>query len=70
MSGTSNPPPVILWFRRDLRLADHPALAAALETGAPVLPLFGLDRETASGWGREEAGHRFETVGPGAVLIL
>jgi deoxyribodipyrimidine photo-lyase len=36
--------PVILWFRRDLRLADHPALvaavAAAKERGAPLLPIF------------------------------
>ena len=36
--------PVLLWFRRDLRLADHPALAAAVaaaeERGAPLLPLF------------------------------
>jgi deoxyribodipyrimidine photo-lyase len=35
--------PVILWFRRDLRLADQPALAAAVDTGAPVIPLFILD---------------------------
>ena len=37
-------PPVILWFRRDIRLADHPALvaaaAAAKERGAPLLPIF------------------------------
>ncbi|OYU72709.1 MAG: hypothetical protein CFE32_22960, partial [Alphaproteobacteria bacterium PA3] len=30
--------PVILWFRRDLRLADQPALAAAVASGAPVIP--------------------------------
>lgn len=30
----------ICWFRRDLRLADNPALCAALETGLPVLPIF------------------------------
>ncbi len=35
--------PVIVWFRRDLRLADNPALAAAAARGAPVLPLFILD---------------------------
>ncbi len=35
--------PVIIWFRRDLRLADNPALAAAVETGAPVIPLYLLD---------------------------
>ena len=43
----------VLWFRRDLRLSDHPALHTAARLGA-VLPLFVLDRnllfhpETAS----------------------
>ena len=32
----------IMWFRRDLRLRDHPALRAAHGDG-PVLPLFVLD---------------------------
>ncbi|MCE5229350.1 DNA photolyase family protein [bacterium] len=32
--------PVIVWFRRDLRLADNPALAAAVTLKAPVLPVF------------------------------
>ena len=32
--------PVIVWFRRDLRLADNPALAAAASAPAePALPL-------------------------------
>jgi deoxyribodipyrimidine photo-lyase len=39
--------PVIVWFRQDLRLADNPALAAAVETGAPVLPIYILDDENA-----------------------
>lgn len=30
----------ILWFKRDLRAADHPALAQAARIGAPVLPLY------------------------------
>lgn len=38
--------PLILWFRRDLRLTDHPMLEAALETGRPLVPLFILDPET------------------------
>lgn len=38
-------PPVLLSFRRDLRLADHPALHAAREAG-PVIPVFVLDPET------------------------
>ncbi len=32
--------PIIMWFRRDLRLSDHPALTAAVESGRPVIPLF------------------------------
>jgi deoxyribodipyrimidine photo-lyase len=36
-------PPAILWFRRDLRLADHPALVSAVEAGGDVVPLFVLD---------------------------
>lgn len=35
--------PVILWFRRDLRLQDNPALNRAIEAGCPVLPVFILD---------------------------
>jgi deoxyribodipyrimidine photolyase len=35
-------PPAIMWFHRDLRLSDHPALLAAADAGE-VLPLFVLD---------------------------
>jgi deoxyribodipyrimidine photo-lyase len=38
--------PLILWFRRDLRLDDNPMLAAAAATGRPVVPVFILDPET------------------------
>lgn len=41
--------PSILWFRRDLRLDDNPALAAAVARGAPVLPLFILDPQEEIG---------------------
>jgi deoxyribodipyrimidine photo-lyase len=34
---------VVMWFRRDLRLADNPALGAAAATGLPVVPLFVVD---------------------------
>lgn len=37
--------PVILWFRRDLRLADQAAVLAAAEAG-PVIPVYVLDDET------------------------
>ncbi|NNE58536.1 MAG: deoxyribodipyrimidine photo-lyase [Hellea sp.] len=36
--------PIIVWFRRDLRTADNPALFEAAKTGAPILPLF-IDEE-------------------------
>jgi deoxyribodipyrimidine photo-lyase len=32
--------PTLVWFRQDLRLADHPALQAAIARGAPVVPVF------------------------------
>jgi deoxyribodipyrimidine photo-lyase len=38
--------PLILWFRRDLRLADQPMLAQAVASGRAVLPVFILDPET------------------------
>ncbi|MDN5765013.1 MAG: DNA photolyase family protein [Humibacillus sp.] len=33
----------VLWFRRDLRLGDHPALLAAVAAGTTVLPVFVID---------------------------
>src|SRR5215472_3645874 len=41
----TNPPdpPIIVWFRDDLRLSDHPALHAAAKAAAPVICLFVLD---------------------------
>jgi deoxyribodipyrimidine photo-lyase len=39
-------PTTLLWFRRDLRLGDHPALLAALDAAGPsgdVLPVFVVD---------------------------
>ncbi len=44
MSGT------LLWFRQDLRLQDNPALRAALDRGAPVIPVFVLDDAAERGW--------------------
>lgn len=37
MTETSNDPPAIVWFRWDLRLADHEALAAAERSGRGLL---------------------------------
>jgi deoxyribodipyrimidine photo-lyase len=33
----------VLWFRRDLRVSDHPALLEAARDGSRVLPLFVVD---------------------------
>ena len=41
---------ILLWLRRDFRLADHPALAAAAASGRPVIPVFVLD-PVAEVWG-------------------
>ncbi len=40
---TSSPEAAIWWLRRDFRLADNPALRAAIDDGEAVLPLFVLD---------------------------
>ena len=43
-------PATLLWFGRDLRLADNPALAAALARGGPLIPIFLLDDAEAGAW--------------------
>jgi deoxyribodipyrimidine photo-lyase len=45
-----NDRPAIVWFRRDLRLSDHAALAAAVASNHPVLPVFVLDDDKAGAW--------------------
>lgn len=37
--------PLIVWFRRDLRLSDHPMLAQAVASGRPLIPLFICDAQ-------------------------
>ena len=43
-------PPALVWFRRDLRLDDNPALTAAVDRGGPVVALYVLDDEDAGDW--------------------
>jgi len=45
-----SPAPVLLWFRKDLRLADNAALAAALAHGGPIVPVFILDETGEGRW--------------------
>ena len=42
--------PLILWFRDDLRLADHAPLRAAAAKGVPLIAVFILDDATAGKW--------------------
>jgi deoxyribodipyrimidine photo-lyase len=37
-----------MWFRRDLRVNDHPAFLAAIESAETVIPLFILDKQQIS----------------------
>ncbi|BDO41570.1 deoxyribodipyrimidine photo-lyase [Cellulomonas sp. NTE-D12] len=48
--------PTVLWFRRDLRLADHPALLAATRDGEPVVPLFVVDPRLVAAAGAPRLG--------------
>ena len=69
--------PIILWFRRDLRLGDHPALAAAVATGRPIVPLF-IHDEVVEGQGaapKMRLGFSVEALdrslhGTGSRLVL
>src|SRR4051812_48854029 len=74
---TPSAPPIIVWFRDDLRLSDHPALHAAAKaaatTGAPVICLYVLDDAPggrraprgAGGW-RTRCGRSAPTLPPAA----
>ncbi|MGE2835747.1 cryptochrome/photolyase family protein [Mycobacterium sp. SMC-4] len=68
--------PAVLWFRRDLRLSDHPALLAAAETDGEVLACYVLDpRLTASAGARRlrylhDALAELRTALGGRLLIL
>ena len=70
----------IVWFRDDLRLADHPALRAALERGGPVVLLYLLDEISpgirplggATRWWLHHslAAHAAEIARLGGTLVL
>ena len=42
--------PVLVWFRQDLRLRDHPALSAAAAGGRPVIPAYVHSPEEEGEW--------------------
>ncbi len=68
--------PCLLWFRRDLRLGDHPALlAAAREGGGAVLGLFVLDDRLLAGAGPTRRAYLAATLrsldeSMGGALVL
>ncbi len=74
----NNNKPVIVWFRQDLRLCDNPALDAALDMGAPILPVYILDDENAgrhalggaSRWWLHESLTKLDADLDGGLLCL
>ncbi|MBF9029736.1 deoxyribodipyrimidine photo-lyase [Rhodobacterales bacterium HKCCE3408] len=69
--------PVIWWIRRDFRLAENPALTAAVESGVPVIPVFLFDEaleelKTAPAWrtglGLEVLAGALEAAGSRLIL--
>jgi deoxyribodipyrimidine photo-lyase len=61
------PSRAVVWFRRDLRLADHPALLAALEAADQVVPVFVVDRALLGG---RPSGPNRRAFLHGALLAL
>ncbi len=72
--------PVIVWFRDDLRTLDHPALHAAVASGAPVIAVYVLDEHgdgvrapgAAARWWLHHslAAHREQLAELGIPLVL
>jgi deoxyribodipyrimidine photo-lyase len=57
--------PVILWFRRNLRLHDNPALCAAADSGRPVVPVYISDELDAGGASRWWLHHSLRALDAG-----
>lgn len=53
---TQSSRPVIVWFRDDLRLSDHPALHEASKSGAPVICLYLFDEASRAAHLRQPGG--------------
>jgi deoxyribodipyrimidine photo-lyase len=68
--------PTLVWFRRDLRLSDHPALTTACKAG-PIIPVFIHDDSVGQlgaapkwrlGLGLEAFGASLEEAGSRLIL--
>ena len=46
---SSVPAPVLVWFRRDMRVGDNPALTAAAQSGRPIIPVYVHDEGISEG---------------------
>ncbi len=51
--------PSLVWFRQDLRLTDNPALAAAIDRGGVVIPVFIWCPEEEGDWQHGPASQRW-----------
>ena len=47
----------IIWFRRDLRISDHPALLAAIEESDHIVPVFILDKKLIEATGTKRLAY-------------
>jgi len=52
----------IMWFRRDLRLSDHPALLAAIENSDEIVPVFILDPKQNSKSGGKRLAYMVNSI--------
>ena len=52
----------ILWFRRDLRVGDHPALNAAIEAGNEVVPVYILDPKVIKDTGSKRLAYLAQSL--------
>jgi deoxyribodipyrimidine photo-lyase len=50
MTLPENKPPIIVWFRNDLRTSDHAALYNASKDGSPIIPVFIYDKANMGNW--------------------
>lgn len=62
--------PVILWLRNDLRVADNPALVAAVDTGQPVIALYIFDDPHMGGASKWWLHHSLEDLGKKIDLTI
>ena len=46
-----------MWFRRDLRIADNPALLEAISSGDEVVPVFILDKKLINATGNKRLAY-------------